>query len=124
MTYVSLTIVSCALALVWARTADASTIQQARAEVWRLWGAQAPRMLCTIGRESSWRPWVVSPTDDHGLTQINAPRWRRHFGSRWQLVYDPVENVRMGREVFLITEAEQRRRGQPVDGFRAWMGRC
>lgn len=117
-------LVAALLLMALSTDANASTIAQARREVWRLWGPQAPRMLCTIDRESSWRPWVVSPTNDHGLAQLNAPTWRRHFGRRWALVYDPVENVRMAREVFLITEREQRRRGWTVDGFRAWMGRC
>lgn len=117
------TLALCLAALLAAR-AEASTVAQARAEVWRIWGPNAPRMLCTIGRESSWRPWVVSPTDDHGLAQLNAPTWRRHFGRRWAMVYDPVANVRMAREVFLETERLQRRNGWTVDGFRAWMGRC
>ncbi len=26
---------------------------------------------CIIGRESTWRPWVVSPTGDYGLFQLN-----------------------------------------------------
>ena len=98
----------CMIALLWARSAGASTVTQARQEVWRLWGSSAPRMLCIIGRESQWRPWAVSPTDDHGLVQLHRPSWQRYFGDRWALVYDPVANVRMGYRVYRI------------QGFRAW----
>lgn len=98
----NLVILFCLAACLWARAADASTVQQARAEVWRLWGAQAPRMICVIGRESRWNPHAVSPTGDHGLVQLNAYSWRRHFGSRWASVYDPVENVRMGYRVWRL----------------------
>lgn len=105
---IALALTSCAFTLWWARAADASTVSQARAEVHRLWGAQAPRMLCIIGRESSWNPRAVSRTDDHGLVQLNRPSWQRYFGARWNLRYDPVENVRMGYRVWRI------------QGFGAW----
>lgn len=38
--------------------------------------------------ESGGRPWAVSPTDDIGLWQINAPSWGAMAST------DPVVNVR------------------------------
>jgi len=110
----ALILVCCALLIAWARAADASTITDARREVWRLWGTtHAPRMWCTIGRESGYLPWAVSRTGDHGLTQINARSWRRYFGERqWARVYDPVENVRMAYVIYRL------------QGFAAWAARC
>lgn len=105
---ISLTLLGLVVLLLITARADASTINQARAEVWRLWGTSAPRMLCIIGRESGWNPRAVSRTDDHGLVQLNRPSWERHFGARWRLRYDPVANVRMGYRVWRI------------QGFGAW----
>ena len=101
------TVSACVLVLMAAR-ADASTVTQARAEVERLWGSSANRMLCIIRRESGWNPRAVSRTDDHGLLQLHRPVWNRYFGDRWSSVYDPVANVRMGYRVWLI------------QGFGAW----
>ena len=101
-------LIVCAIVLLWTRDATASTVAQARAEVWRLWGRNAPRMICIIGRESQWNPRAVSRTGDHGLMQLNAYSWRRSFGARWASVYDPVANVRMGYDIYRI------------QGFRAW----
>lgn len=105
---VSITVLILCVVALFAARADASTVSQARQEVWRLWGSSAPRMLCIIGRESSWNARAVSRTDDHGLVQLNRPSWARHFGARWASVYDPVENVRMGYRVWRI------------QGFGAW----
>jgi hypothetical protein len=98
-------------ALLASSVAHASTVAQAKKEVRRLWGAQAPRAYCIIGRESGWRATAVSATGDHGLFQLNAYTWRKYFGSRWSRVYDPVENVRMGFVVY-----------KRAGGFGPWRG--
>ena len=108
MTRFPVVVVCCVAALMWADVSSASTVRDARREVWRLWGSSAPRMLCIIDRESGWTPRAVSRTDDHGLVQLNAPSWARYFGRRWQLRYDPVANVRMGYRVWQL------------QGFSAW----
>ena len=55
-------------------------------------------MLC----ESGGNPSAVSPTNDHGLFQINAPSWRGTFadvtGQPFDPgVYDPAANIRFAR---------------------------
>lgn len=56
-----------------------------------------------VGRihcESRWTPWLVSRTNDHGITQVNAPTWRRHFGARWAHVYEVAANVGMAYDIY------------------------
>ena len=81
--------------------AVASTVADAKREIRRLWGDRASTMECVVRFESGWNPRAVSRTGDHGLSQLNAYTWRRHFGQRWALVYDPVANIRMAYEVYV-----------------------
>lgn len=57
-------------------------------------------MLC----ESGGNPNAVSPTNDHGLFQINATYNRADFervtGQPWSMVYDPGTNVRYAAWLF------------------------
>ncbi len=92
-----------------AGSATASTVAQAKQEIRRLWGSQAPRAFCIVGRESSWNPRAVSRTNDHGLFQINAIH-ARTFGPMWARRYDPVANVDMAWRLYL------------ADGFGPWRG--
>jgi hypothetical protein len=56
---------------------------------------------CIRWHESRDDPTAVSPTDDHGWFQINAPTWRPYFGeARWSLIYSPYENTVMAYEVW------------------------
>lgn len=47
--------------------------------------------------ESQWNPGAVSPTNDHGLFQINATYHRTNFervtGQPWSKVYEPFWNA-------------------------------
>lgn len=51
--------------------------------------------------ESNFEPGAVSPTNDHGVFQINRPTWERRFsevtGQPWSMVYDAETNVRFAR---------------------------
>lgn len=106
---------SCAFTLWWAKTADASTVSQARAEVVRLWGSSAPRMLCVIGKESGWDPRAINWNDRHrtgrgsfGLAQIGRDWITAWFAGNWSAALDPVTNVRAAHRVYRI------------QGFSAW----
>lgn len=79
--------------------AQASTVAQARKEIRRLWGKQAPRAFCIVGRESHWNPRAVSRTNDHGLFQINAIH-SRSMSDLWARRYDPVVNVHMAWRLY------------------------
>lgn len=105
------TTVATIAALALTPAASASTVAQAKKEIRRLFGKDAPRAYCIVGRESSWQPRAVSRTNDHGLFQLNAPTWARFFGSQWRFVYDPVQNARMAYVIY-------RRAG----GFSPWDG--
>jgi hypothetical protein len=59
------------------------------------------KAVCIAFRESRFRPWVVSDTDDHGLFQLNRPTWSSYFGDEWSRVYSPKSNVEMAHEVWL-----------------------
>lgn len=95
---------------VTASSASASTVAQAKKEIRRLWGKQAPRAFCIVGRESSWNPRAVSRTNDHGLFQLNAIHARTFGPKLWARRYDPVANVDMAYRLYL------------ADGFGPWRG--
>jgi membrane-bound lytic murein transglycosylase MltF len=80
--------------------AHGSTVAQAKKEIRRLWGPQAPRAFCIVGRESSWNPRAVSRTNDHGLFQLNAIHARTYGRVWWARRYDPVANVRMAWRLY------------------------
>lgn len=58
--------------------------------------------------ESKLNPNAVSPTNDHGVAQINEPTWNHpghadpvadYIGSNWGSVYDPYTNLLMARKI-------------------------
>lgn len=58
--------------------------------------------------ESNYNPWAVSPTNDHGLFQINGTTWNKpghadpvadYIGRNWHRRYDPVVNATMARKI-------------------------
>lgn len=69
----------------------------------RHFGAAAPTARRIARCESSYDPRAVSPTDDHGLFQINAVH-RGQFeavtGAPWSAVYDPELNTRYARWLY------------------------
>ena len=67
---------------------------------------------CTFWRESRWRPGAVSPTNDHGLAQLNG-FWATFFGAEWEHRYEPVANLRMALVVY-----------QRGGGWGPWRAAC
>lgn len=80
-----------------------------REAVW-FWFADSPArhdqaievVDCETG--GTWDPTVVSPTNDHGLFQINERYHRAEFervtGQPWSAVYDPFWNARYARYLY------------------------
>jgi hypothetical protein len=69
-------------------------------------GHQAQRVAAC---ESKLNPSAVSPTNDHGLFQINRPTWdkphawdgwQQQTGTSWSAVYDPYVNARFARQLY------------------------
>lgn len=63
--------------------------------------SQAQRV---VSCESGWNPTAVSPTNDHGLFQINR-RWHEASftqvtGQSWDKVYDPYWNALYARHIY------------------------
>jgi hypothetical protein len=59
--------------------------------------------------ESQMHAGAVSPTDDHGLFQLNRPTWdkpsawdgwQQQTGTSWSAVYDPWLNAQFARHVY------------------------
>lgn len=48
--------------------------------------------------ESNWNENAVSPTNDHGLMQINKPTWSKKFD--FDRIYDPTYNINVGIYIF------------------------
>ena len=73
---------------------------------WAGWPAYALHTLAALMmNESSGRPRAVSPTNDHGLVQFNAPSWAGTFGRVMGMpffpnIYDPLLNLRFALYVF------------------------
>ena len=62
----------------------------------RHFGAAAQQAFNIIQCESNWNPNAVSPTNDHGLFQINAvhaSNFTAVTGASWSQVYDPELNT-------------------------------
>lgn len=107
-----------AVAGVASGSASASTVNEARREVDRLWGSNARTMRCVITHESHWRAGAINWRDNHstgpgsfGLAQIGRDWITQWFGvNGWRRALDPVVNVRLAHKVWL------------VQGFQAWAG--
>lgn len=59
-------------------------------------------VACETG--GTWDPYAVSPTNDHGIFQINATYHRAAFerftGQPWSKVYDPQWNAAYARHLY------------------------
>lgn len=71
--------------------------------------------LRTVARESSWRPYVVSPAGAIGLAQV-----RPYHGHPLLDLFDPETNLNVG--ACLLRRHYERLRGWGLDDARAWRG--
>lgn len=101
-----------------AGTAHASTVEQARKEIDRLFGDQARTARCIVQRESNWNPRAINWRDHHrngvgsfGLFQLGRI-WIGYSGGRWQPLLDPVTNVRVAHRIYIRF------------GWTPWGGAC
>ena len=65
--------------------------------------AEAPAATRVATCESQMNPTAVSPTNDHGLFQINAvhrPEFERVTGQPWSKVYDARWNTVYARHLY------------------------
>lgn len=75
----------------------------------RAFGAREANTACRVmWCESRGNPNAVSPTNDHGLLQINAGVWNKphhsdpvaqFIGHHWGVVYDPWSNLVMAQKI-------------------------
>jgi hypothetical protein len=75
-----------------------------RTELERLVAAAFPEDVATAFRivecESRWDPSAVSPTNDHGLFQINAIHLQPGGAGYGMDPYNPVENITIARRLY------------------------
>lgn len=76
--------------------------------VQKYFGSATNAAMITMSKESGCRPTVVSPTNDHGLFQLNGIK-----------VYDPEENIKIAYHQKFVTP----RRGTKPN-FSAWYAVC
>ena len=84
-----------------------AAIYQGGCEQWRALVAkyfppeQIDNALAIINAESGGNPYAVSPTDDHGLFQINRGTWYGYAENLpLEMAYDPETNVRIASYIF------------------------
>jgi hypothetical protein len=68
-----------------------------------VFGVLAPEATSIARCESGLRPTAVSPTDDHGLFQINIVHqatFTRVTGQPWSAVYDALTNTRFAKWLY------------------------
>ena len=92
--------------LALAPTAHASSVQDAKREINRLFRHDAAWARCVVARESGWNPRAVNWADRHangrgsfGLFQLG----RIHVGmvgGDWRRLLDPVTNVRVAYRLY------------------------
>ena len=76
--------------------------EQWRTLVQQYWPSdKVDRVLCLMGHESGGNKNAVSPTNDHGLMQINHYYWGDVFGVTKNDLYDPDLNVRLAYQIYL-----------------------
>jgi len=61
---------------------------------------QIDNALLTMSKESGCRADAVSPTNDHGLMQINCTYHCQKVGGNVGALYDPETNIRLAGEIF------------------------
>lgn len=61
---------------------------------------QVNNALLTMSKESGCRPTAVSPTNDHGLMQINCTYHCSKVGGDVNALYDPETNVRLASQIY------------------------
>jgi hypothetical protein len=73
------------------------------ATITSVFGTNAAEAIKIAQCESGLRPTAVSPTNDHGLFQINAvhqPDFTRATGQPWSAVYDAMTNTRYAKWLY------------------------
>jgi hypothetical protein len=68
-----------------------------------VFGPVAPQATKIAQCESGLRPDAVSPTNDHGLFQINIVHradFTRVTGQPWSAVYDQLQNTRYAKSLY------------------------
>lgn len=61
---------------------------------------QVSNALITMQKESSCRTDAVSPTDDHGLMQVNCRYHCSKVGGNVNALYDPETNIRLASAIY------------------------
>lgn len=61
---------------------------------------QVNNALLTMQKESSCRPTAVSPTNDHGLMQVNCTYHCSKVGGDVNRLYDPETNIRLASAIY------------------------
>lgn len=61
---------------------------------------QINNALLTMQKESGCRPTAVSPTNDHGLMQINCTYHCSKVGGNVNALYDPETNVKLAADIY------------------------
>lgn len=61
---------------------------------------QVNNALITMQKESSCRTDAVSPTDDHGLMQVNCRYHCSKVGGNVNALYDPETNIRLASAIY------------------------
>jgi len=61
---------------------------------------QVNNALLTMQKESSCRPTAVSPTNDHGLMQVNCTYHCAKVGGDVNRLYDPETNIRLASAIY------------------------
>jgi hypothetical protein len=86
-----------------APTVSSSDNATVTATITSVFGPAAADAIKIAQCESGLRPTAVSPTDDHGLFQINALHqadFTRITGQPWSAVYDAMANTRYAKWLF------------------------
>ncbi len=81
--------------------------QEIRMAIQQWWPeSEWERVWCIIGKESTWRPWVVSPTGDYGLLQLNESH---RISYDWSRILEVEYNIAAGADL------------ARTNGWRPWM---
>jgi len=78
------------------------------------YGEETSRALGVFWCESLHTPSAVSPTDDHGLTQISQTYWAEVYDHLWDQRYEIETSVRMSHTIWTWGELKFN------DGWLLW----